>query len=151
MINGFAHLFVQTKENIAKIRGVKTSGFVDSTEVACVNNRAAQICALDLLLAEHRKKYGTRFNCLNGKQALYHKLLIKYQWPLSLIRELKLEDALLALHDELAFESFGEDACKYLQRVTLSQYPVNFPDYLETEWDPMLSEKFLFDSQDQPY
>lgn len=150
MINGFAHLFVQIKENIAKTRGVKTNGFVDSTEIACVNNRAAQICALDLLLAEHRKKYGTKFNGLNGKQALHHKLLMKYKWPLSLIRELKLEEALLALHDELVFESFGEAASKYLNQVTLSQYPVNFPDYLETEWDPLLSQKLLFDSADQP-
>jgi len=151
MINGFAHLFVQTKENIAKTRGVQTNGLVNGTEVACVNNRAAQICALDLLLAEHRKKYGTRFNGLNGKQALHHKLLMKYKWPLSLIRELKLEDVLLALHDELAFESFDEAASKYLKQVTLSEYPVNFPDYLETEWDPLLSQKLLFDSEDQPY
>jgi len=150
MIHGFGHLFVHIKENIAKVRDLKTSGYMDRAADACLNKRAAQICALDILLAEHRIKYGTLFNGLYGKQALHHKLLIKYKWPLSAIRALSLGDVLLALHDELAFESLSESAGNYLYQVTsLSEYPVNFPDYLEAEWDPLLSQKFLFDSQDQ--
>lgn len=145
MIVGIAHLFTQVKENIAKQRNIQISGYVDSSEVSCVNNRAAQICTLDALLFEHRKKYGTQFNGLNGKAALHHKLLLKYQWPLSTIRELTFPDILLALQDELRVENLPEDMSRYLSQVTLSQFPVNFADHPESEWDPNLAERLLVD------
>ncbi|ENK2459426.1 hypothetical protein AB3B40_003776 [Escherichia coli] len=147
MINGIAHLFTQIKSNIAQLRGIQISGYVDSSEVSCVTNRAVLICALDIILYEHRKKYGNQLNGLNGKQALHHKLLLKYKWPLSLIRDLTLTDALLALHDEIQFSSLPEPVSEYLSRITHSNYPVNFPDYLDAEWDPELSEKFLIEIQ----
>ncbi len=145
MINGIAHLFTQLKANIAELRGVKVSGFVDSTAVSCVTNRALQICALDALLYDHRKKYANQLNGLSGKQALYHKLLLKYQWPLSVIRDLTLSDVLLALHDELQFDSLPDGVGEYLSQVARANYPVNFPDHLEAEWDPDLSQKFLIE------
>lgn len=147
MINGIAHLFTQIKSNIAQLRGIQISGYVDSSEVSCVTNRAVLICALDIILYEHRKKYGNQLNGLNGKQALHHKLLLKYKWPLSLIRDLTLTDALLALHDEIQFSALPEPVSEYLSRITHSNYPVNFPDYLDAEWDPELSEKFLIEIQ----
>ncbi|MEF7316907.1 hypothetical protein U9X93_01900 [Escherichia coli] len=147
MINGIAHLFTQIKSNIAQLRGIQVSGYVDSSEVSCVTNRAVLICALDIILYEHRKKYGNQLNGLNGKQALHHKLLLKYKWPLSLIRDLTLTDALLALHDEIQFSALPEPVSEYLSRITHSNYPVNFPDYLDAEWDPDLSEKFLIEIQ----
>lgn len=145
MIVGIAHLFTQVKENIAKQRNIQIGGYVDSTEVSMVNNRAAQICTLDALLFEHRKKYGTRFNGLNGKEALHHKLLLKYQWPISTIRELTLSDILLALQDELRVDNIPEDIGRYLSQITISQFPVNFADHPESEWDPELAEKLLVD------
>ncbi|RCX00575.1 MULTISPECIES: hypothetical protein [Kosakonia] len=148
MIVGIAHLFNQTKENIAAIRGVKVSGFVDSNEIACVNNRAVQVCTLDFLLELHRKKYGNNCNGLNGIQALHHKLLMKYQWPPSVIRGLSLSDIFLSLHDELQLESLPEDAGRYLLQITRTQYPINFPDYLDGEWDPNLSQRFLTEIPD---
>lgn len=148
MIVGIAHLFNQTKENIATVRSVKILGLVDMNEISCVNNRAVQICTLDFLLELHRKKYGNNLNGLNGKQALHHKLLMKYQWSPSIIRELSLSDIFLALHDELQLESLPEDAGRYLLQIARSQYPINFPDYLEKEWDPDLSQRFLTEIQD---
>lgn len=145
MIVGIEHLFTQVKENIAKQRNIQISGYVDSSEVSCVNNRAAQICTLDALLFEHRKKYATQFNGLNGKAALHHKLLLKYQWPLSTIRELTFTDILLALQDELRVENLPEDISRYLSQVALSQYPVTFADHPESEWDPDLAERLLVD------
>jgi restriction endonuclease S subunit len=145
MIVGIAHLFTQVKENIAKQRNIQINGYVDSTEVSCVNNRAALICTLEALLLEHRKKYATRFNGLHGKAALHHKLLLKYQWPLSTIRELTFPDILLSLQDELRVETLPEDIRRYLSQVTISQYPVNFADYPESEWDPELAERLLVD------
>ncbi|QAZ62372.1 hypothetical protein C3B80_07740 [Enterobacter cloacae] len=150
MINGVAHLFTQIKTNIAQLRGIQINGYVDSSEVSCVTNRAALICALDILLYEHRKKYGNQLNGLNGIQALHHKLLLKYKWPLSVVRDLNLQDALLALHDEIQFDSLPEPAGEYLSRVARTNYPINFPDYQDAEWDPDLSEKFLIEIQQQP-
>lgn len=145
MIVGIAHLFTQVKENIAKQRNIQISGYVDSSEVSCVNNRAVQICMLDILLFEHRKKYATKFNGLNGKEALHHKLLLKYQWPLSTIRELSFPDVLLVLQDELRFENLPQDINSYLSKVSIIEYPANFADHPESEWDPDLAEKLLAD------
>ncbi|AIV30138.1 hypothetical protein EC036_24910 [Enterobacter cloacae] len=146
MIIGIAHLFTQTKENIAKLRGVKLTGFIDDQEVYRVYNRAAQICALDTVLHQHRKQFANKLNLLQGKDALYHKLLTKYQWPMSEIKALSLSDCLLALHDELQIEGLPGEVSEYLNQVLRMQYPVNFPDYLEDEWDPALSDKFLIES-----
>ncbi|EBA7111596.1 hypothetical protein ORL35_002944 [Salmonella enterica] len=147
MISGIAHLFTQIKANIAELRDIKVSGFVDSTAVSCVTNRAVQICALDALLYEHRRKHANQLNGLTGKHALYHLLLLKYKWPLSVIRTMTLPDVLLALHDDLQFDSLPEGVGEYLSQIARTNYPVNFPDYLESEWDPDLSEKFLIEIQ----
>lgn len=143
MITGFAHLYQQVRDNVAKARSVKTTGFIDQNELACVDNRAMQLCILDLILAAHREKYATNFNGLSGINALHHKLLIKYQWTLPQIREMSLSDLLLAIHDELRFENLEPEASRYFKSLSDTTYPVIFPDVLDQEWDPDLSAKFL--------
>lgn len=110
MINGFGHLYSATEQHIAKIREIKTIGFVDSNELSKVTNRAVQLCVLDLLLAAHRNKHETTINKLPGAKALHHKLLQKYNWPLSEIRAMSLSDVFIALHDELSLESLEGQA-----------------------------------------
>ena len=143
MTTGIDRLFGNIKKNIAEIRGVTLSDFADPSEISPVYNRAALICALDIILHEHRKKFGNQLNELKGKQALHHKLLIKYKWPLSVIRELTLSDVILALQDELQIEDLPSGAGDYLSQVVGSHYLINFPDYLDSEWDPDLSAKYL--------
>lgn len=145
MTNGIAFLFTHIKTNIAKLRGITLSDYGDSAENSSVYNRAALICALDILLHAHRKEFGNRFNELKGKQALHHMLLLKYKWPLSVIRELTLSDVALALQDELKMEALPGGAGDYLLQVVGSHYSINFPDYLDDEWDPDLSEKYLIE------
>lgn len=143
MMKGIEHLFAQIKENIAKIHGVEMVGHVVPHDLSRLTNRAAQICALDVVLFMHRKKYGNKLNLLDGKQALYHKLLMKYQWPLSVIDKLSLSDILLVLHDELQLELLQERAGLYLSQVISDQYPVNFAECHDAEWDPALSKTYL--------
>lgn len=143
MINGIEHLFAHTKENIAKLHQVEVVGLLALQDLSCLNNRAAQLCALDVVLFLHRKKYGNQFNGLEGKKALYHKLLIKYQWPLSVIYNLSLSETLLVLHDELQIESLPDQFGRYLSQVISDQLPVSFAECHDEEWDPSLSHRFL--------
>lgn len=143
MITGFAHLYHQTREHVAKVRSVQTSGYVDQTELSRVDNRAIQLCLLDLKLAAHRVKYGSKFEGLSGITALHHKLLIKYQWPISLIKEMSLSDLLIAIHDELNVDGLDPEAKRYFQELINNSYPVTFSDTIEEEWDPNLSAKCL--------
>ncbi|WP_171853706.1 hypothetical protein [Enterobacter hormaechei] len=146
MINGFGHLYSATEQNIAKIREVKTTGFIDSNELAKVTNRAIQLCVLYLTLAAHRSKHETPINKLPGVKALHHKLLMKYNWPLSEIRAMSLSDVFIALHDELSLESLEGQAKTYFSSLLAGAYPLTFDDFIDDEWDPDLAEKLLFDS-----
>ncbi|EPA0325584.1 hypothetical protein [Enterobacter hormaechei] len=146
MINGFGHLYSATEQHIAKIREIKTIGFVDSNELSKVTNRAVQLCVLDLLLAAHRNKHETTINKLPGAKALHHKLLQKYNWPLSEIRAMSLSDVFIALHDELSLESLEGQAKSYFSTMIAGRYPITFTDFIDDEWDPDLAEKLLFDS-----
>lgn len=147
MLSGIANLFNHTADNIAKIRGVRTTGLVNPKDISCVKNHAAQLCALDVILHLHRKEHGHQLNRLHGKHALYHKLLIKYQWPLSVIRDMSLSDIIIALHDELQIAALPEDAQRYLSRMTGDYYPDHFPDYLDEEWLPDSAVELLTEVQ----
>ncbi|MCK6998638.1 ECs1072 family phage-associated protein [Enterobacter kobei] len=148
MINGFGHLYSVTEQNIAKIREVKTTGFVDSNELAKVTNRAIQLCVLDLTLAAYRSKHETPVNKLPWVKALHHKLLMKYNWPLSEIRAMSLSDVFIALHDELSLESLEGQAKTYFSSLLAGAYPLTFDDFIDKEWDPNLSDRLLFDSKE---
>lgn len=143
MFIGISHLFTKTKDHIAKIRDVKLTGFPDDLEVSRVYNRAAQICALDIVLHQHRMKFSNKLNLLQGRDALHHKILMKYQWPLPVIRSLTLGDCLLALQDELQIESLPDEVSKFLNQIVRRHYSVNFSDYIEAEWDPTLFYEFF--------
>ncbi|MGE2338597.1 hypothetical protein ACME83_20515 [Enterobacter hormaechei] len=101
---------------------------------------------LDLLLAAHRNKHETTINKLPGAKALHHKLLQKYNWPLSEIRAMSLSDVFIALHDELSLESLEGQAKSYFSTMIAGRYPITFTDLIDDEWDPDLAEKLLFDS-----
>ncbi|QHA85572.1 ECs1072 family phage-associated protein [Serratia rhizosphaerae] len=148
MLKGFAHLFEKTKEHVAQVRNVKTTGFIDQAAMSCVYNRAIQLCALDAVISQHRVEAGNRFNDLRGKSALHHKLLAKYKWPLAEIHSLTLSDVLLALHDELSLESLPPEASRILTSISREHPPVVFPDITDEEWNPEFAEKLLYNSVD---
>lgn len=99
------------------------------------------IFALEVILEQHREKYGTNWNPLNGKQALEHLILKKFQWPISQIRNLSLQDALFILQEELNFKNLPENAQQMIQMFGSSRANQCFPDIAEEEWDPDLYSK----------
>lgn len=70
MENGLSKLFYLIKDNVIKACELETPDLTDSLQIDCTSNRAVQLCVLDLILDEHRKKYGNQFDGLHGKLAL---------------------------------------------------------------------------------
>lgn len=133
--------FGETKEKVAAVRGITIIGSIDFKDVSCVYNRAAQLCILDILLDKHRQEHGLQFNGLDGINALHHKLLLKFKWPLNQIRQLTISDCLLALHEELKTENLEPELATYFKN-TLSQFGEScFPDVMDGEWDPDAYQK----------
>ncbi|MFS7253434.1 hypothetical protein AB6869_23885 [Rahnella rivi] len=131
-------LFQSTKEHVASVRNIATTGAVNYEEVTRLYYRAAHLTLLDILLDQHREESGTISAQLAGKMSLHHKLLTKYKWPLSEIRHLSLEDICLALHDELKIDNFDKEISTYFTTVLGRYEPLFFSDYLNEEWDPLL-------------
>lgn len=138
----FYSYYNQLKERVAAARGIPTHGSVNIEDLSRLTNRAIQVTCLELLLCEYRKRNATQYNELEGKKALYHKLLTKYQWPLEVIRALSLEDIFLSLHDELNLNKFDSDVAQFFERTSLNYESINFADYQESDWDPEFYLKF---------
>lgn len=126
---------IQTK--IATYHGVKMQGVVEAPYHQ-VQNRAALIFTLEVILEAHREKFATVSNPLRGKTALEHLLLVKYKWPISEIRSLNLQDALLALQEELSFEKLPECAQDVIKGFGAFNTKQFFPQVVADEWDPEL-------------
>lgn len=136
------NFFNRTKERIAISRGFNPNVATDISSLSKITRRAIEIVCLEIILCEHRKKYGSEFNPLDGKKALHHKLLIKYQWPLEKIRALSLEDIFLVLHEELSFANIGAEHAKFLQDMADNYDKDIFNDYLEEDWYPNYYQGF---------
>lgn len=130
--------FALISRKIFEQRGVQQYGLVVEPEHTQCNNRAALIFALDSILDEHRKKFGSFWNPLEGKRALEHLLLQKYALPLSQIRSLNLSDIVLHLQEELHPDKIPEDARKILDLYNVTNKKKSFSDFKDEEWDPDL-------------
>ncbi|ENF7818735.1 hypothetical protein ABR157_004546 [Enterobacter soli] len=129
--------FLQIQNKIAALRDVQMVGYV-TPEYYKVQNRAALIFSLEVILESHRKKYGHLTSPLKGKLALEHLLLNKYKWLLSEIRGLSLQDSVFLLQEELALESLPEEAQNIIKMYNAHRANGYFEEILEDEWDPEL-------------
>ncbi|EPJ3809300.1 ECs1072 family phage-associated protein [Serratia marcescens] len=134
----FFHL-VQKK--IAEVRDVAMVGTVKQPDYTQVQNRATLIFTLECVLEAHRKQFATLGSPLKGKAALEHLILQKYKWSLNEIRNLSLQDAIFVLQEELAFDRLPELAQKVITLYGAQRAKLVYPDILEDEWDPNLSDK----------
>ncbi len=126
-------------ENVGKYRGIEISGVVSSVEISKVESRATLLTLLDLVLHEHRKKFGTPYNQLNGKKALVHLILMKHHWMPKQINEMKFDELLLSIQDELTLDKISVTAQKFLDYRDWRSQIHHFDDFDENEWDPNLS------------
>lgn len=103
-----------------------------------VQNRAALIFTLEVVLDAYRQKHGTLTNPLKGKLALEHLILTKFKWPLKEIRALTLNDALFVIHDELRFENLPDSAQTIIKNWSAHRARLVFDQVVDQEWDPEL-------------
>ncbi|EMD6811843.1 hypothetical protein VRT12_000313 [Citrobacter koseri] len=108
-----------------------------------IRNRAALIFTLEMILHQHRIKYATIFNPLEGKDALYHLIFMKTNWLPSDIRKLPLEDALFVIQEELRIENLSTDAQDALKSFNLPSVAFRFEDFPEADWNYMENSTFL--------
>lgn len=108
-----------------------------------IRNRAALIFILEMILHQHRIKYATIFNPLEGKDALYHLIFMKTNWLPSDIRKLPLEDALFVIQEELRIENLPTDAQDALKSFNLPSVAFQFEDFPEADWNYMENSTFL--------
>lgn len=108
-----------------------------------IRNRTALIFTLEMVLHQHRIKHGTIFNPLEGKEALYHLIYMKTKWFPSAIRELSLEDALFAIHDELRIDKINQPAQEALSSFNLPTVSFRFDDFPEADWNYRENSTFL--------
>lgn len=136
-------LFSKYKDHISKIRNVPVIGSVIYEDLCCVYNRAAQLTLLDIFLETYRKQHKSRFNDLQGKQALYHLLLGRTNWTLEYIKKLPLADVLLVLHEDLKLDKFESVIGDYFGKTLINYDQLNFSDVVDDEWKPELAEESL--------
>ncbi|ENF6040753.1 hypothetical protein ABRV10_002767 [Citrobacter amalonaticus] len=100
-----------------------------------IRNRTALIFTLEMILHQHRIKYGTIFNPLEGKDALYHLIFLKTHWLPSDIRKLTLEDALFVIHEDLRMENLSAGAQEALKSFNLPSVAFPFEYFPEADWN----------------
>ncbi|WP_423244281.1 ECs1072 family phage-associated protein [Citrobacter braakii] len=108
-----------------------------------IRNRTALIFTLEMILHQHRIKYGTIFNPLEGKDALYHMIFMKTHWLPSDIKNLTLEDALFVMQEDLRMENLSSDAQNALKNFNLPSVAFQFEDFPEADWNYTENSTFL--------
>lgn len=108
-----------------------------------IRNRTALIYVLEMLLHQHRQKYATIFNPLEGKAALHHLIFMKTKWMPSQIRDLTLQDALFVIQDELRVENISATAQDALRTFNLPSVAFLFEDFPEEDWNYKENSRFL--------
>lgn len=108
-----------------------------------IRNRTALIFTLEMILHQHRIKYATIFNSLEGKDALYHLIFMKTHWLPSDIRNLTLEDALFIIQEDLRMENLSVSAQEALKSFDLPSVAFPFEDFPEADWNYMENSTFL--------
>lgn len=108
-----------------------------------IRNRTALVYVLEILLHQHRQKYATIFNPLEGKAALHHLIFMKTKWLPSEIRNLTLEDALFVIQDELRVENISDEARDALSTFNLPSVAFLFEDFPEEDWNYRENSTFL--------
>ncbi|MGM1186194.1 ECs1072 family phage-associated protein [Serratia liquefaciens] len=134
----FYHLVLQ---KVGEVRGVVLSGAIQQPDYTQVQNRAALIFTLECVLEAHRKKFGTIGSPLKGKAAMEHLILQKYKWPLSEIKNLSLQDIILALQEELSVAAQSENVMKMVAFFGAHSARKVYPTIIDEEWDPELYDK----------
>jgi len=108
-----------------------------------LRKRTVLTYVLEIILHQHRQKYATIFNPLEGKAALHHLIFMKTKWRPSEIRDLKLEDALFVIQDELRLENISDEAQEALSSFNFPSVAFLFEDFPVEDWNYRENSAFL--------
>lgn len=143
-MSDYHNLLHVIKSRVCENRSMSHSAYYPgSVQDNQIKNRMALIYVLEILLHQHRQKYATIFNPLEGKSALYHLIFMKTKWRPSEIRDLKLEDALFVIQDELRIEHINDEAQEALSSFNLPSVAFLFEDFPEEDWNYKENSIFL--------
>ncbi|HDS6906938.1 TPA: hypothetical protein QHX44_000253 [Klebsiella oxytoca] len=143
-MSDYHNLLHVIKSRVCENRSMSHSAYYPgSMQDNQIRNRTALIYVLEMILHQHRQKYTTIFNPLEGKAALHHLIFMKTKWRPSEIRELKLEDALFVIQDELRIENISDEAQEALSSFNLPLAAFLFEDFPEKDWNYRENSAFL--------
>ncbi|HFW7072185.1 TPA: hypothetical protein ACIC9P_003453 [Morganella morganii] len=97
--------------------------------------RSLQIFILEDILRQHREQYATITDALYGEKSLNHKLFIKTNIPINLIKNMTLSDKVLMLQDEIKIENLSRTASDFINKLAAPEFSITFDDFLPDEWD----------------
>nr|DAJ11859.1 MAG TPA: hypothetical protein [Caudoviricetes sp.] len=143
-MSDYHNLLHVIKSRVCENRSISHSAYYPgSMQDNQIRNRTALIYVLEMILHQHRQQYGTIFNPLEEKAALHHLIFMKTKWRPSEIRELKLEDALFVIQDELRIENISDEAQEALSSFNLPLAAFLFEDFPEEDWNYRENSAFL--------
>ncbi|WP_446469433.1 ECs1072 family phage-associated protein [Xenorhabdus stockiae] len=146
-MSNYSDLWNTINRRIFSVRSIKVNplitSFSQSAEQSKVFLRTLQIFILEDILRQHREKYATIFEPLNGEKALNHKIFIKTGNNIGLIKSMSLEDKILTLQDEIKIKHLSPEAKRYTEIHMMPDVSITFDNFLPEEWEHEENKIFL--------
>lgn len=138
-MTAYTELLSSTFRNVRKARKISDDAYFDEHLNSQLNHRVALLFSLDVILNEYKKSLAHCPLPINSEDALVHKIMTKYSWLPSVVREMSLLDQLFSIADDLQPEKLPVEAQAVLAKLGLS-HPFVFPDIEDGEWEPAFAE-----------
>jgi hypothetical protein len=138
-MTAYPELLSSTFRNVRKARKISDDAYFDEHLNSQLNHRVALLFSLDVILNEYKKSLA---NCplpITSEDALVHKIMTKYSWLPSVVREMSLLDQLFSIADDLQPEKLPVEAQAVLAKLG-QLHPFVFPDIEDGEWEPAFAE-----------
>ncbi|CAH0199326.1 hypothetical protein SRABI13_01688 [Erwinia aphidicola] len=143
-MSDYHNLLFSIRSRVCDNRNMSHSAYyAGSPQDNQIRNRAAAVFVLEMVLHQHRAKYGTIFNPLERKAALNHLIFVKTKWAPQDIKSLSFEDALFVIQDELRIDNINEEAQAALSAFNLPAHSYHFEDFPEADWAQKENSMFL--------
>ncbi|UFT92957.1 MULTISPECIES: hypothetical protein [Pectobacterium] len=144
------HAYNRTSANIASALKINNP---DNTRIApFITNRTLIIFKLELILFNHREEFDKERKILSGVNALTHYLFYKKNVSISDARNIRLNDAIIILCDEINRYVIPNDVIKFIIEhgdnyssadEDISQLTEKHSSYIPEEWNANFADELL--------
>ncbi|MBK0018755.1 hypothetical protein [Kosakonia sp. S42] len=132
------------RSRICENRNISHSSYYHGSQLDYqIRNRTAFIFTLEIVLHQHRIKYATIFDALDGRSALYHLIFMKTHWQPTEIRKISFEDTLFVMQEDLRIDNLNIDAQEALSNFNPPSIVFRFEDFPESDWNYKENSIFL--------